>query len=1018
MRLVNVQAKNPKTKEAYKFTLGDLNEESKLVSSRGAVLMYLLKDVFSGIDYGNFDISVDFLEGDVVYNIIKNRKDGETVFTVRKLDSENKMIEAATGKDVPPYLRAVLGGDPSEILNRCFITSENLAGFCEKGDFSQFAIIDEEIKAKQQEIEKQLRDTLVVNQRDIEFAVGDLELRQDVAEKVKAKFVELQNRLAESASYGLTKELASARDQLKELESKKAFIDTKRKQLVDYDNVAFIVPKLKTLDGLNDQLKGLATQCEESQKELDWYESEYASVTKQLDEKQRALYKIITNRVNVQAVEAQLTRSKELTERNTKLTENLTKLNSQMSELEAQKVTLKNGLNSLDDAIAEIKANMDEFTDPDKGFADLLESVRINAKIDELESQIEKYKAEITVKENQIDSREKLLVTQTRQFRNIMDLDHAVSPYKARETIMAVLDFKLEKLNIVNSSLKEKMRNLYRARENANYQLTGITQSSDALENELNKKRKIKGEEFKRQVLINSQKIYQDATAVYAVENDLEDDEITSLEYTLKSRNEEKQKAVELAARITGALDEIQRHIDINQSEINSLNDEKRNIVDHYNQLIHENTNETVANYLRAIETDKGTNYLLEISNDTVRTETEMKEIKKSVDNAKLRLSEAQTRLKQMTEARTIIDGEQGTMEGMMHLNEQTKNELSDIAARLTTVYAKQKTALGRIDEIDIKINRVKEIITETSKTIKVNEREIEYAHKQTEKLAGGSVEKVLEQLKFDEREANADVTMLIGSKTTIETQLLDKRVAFNQLKWLKENKDLEYQTLKEVLRQEFVANNVEAEWVASVADLSDEDIEKTRSTVAQYDKTVTAMKERIKHLASLVSETTPVDKVLLASIKQAKKELDIANKDLERAKETHEKLLSAFAAATTAHEKMQEKAEFAPKGVIEFLKRSNILLYDMTGLKLKFKRGLSVYNDKEEIRFITLDKSTKTAIFIAMTLAYPSQIRAKTEFIILDEGMSHEKLKEYFSNQVEFVCVTDCRYTKPKEAV
>ncbi|MDD4832393.1 MAG: hypothetical protein PHI78_01830 [Clostridia bacterium] len=1018
MRLVNVQAKNPNTKEAYKFTLGDLNESAKLVTNRGAVLMYLLKDVFSGIDYGNFDISVDFLEGDVVYNVIKRRKDGETVFTVRKLDNENKMIEAATGKDVPPYLRAILGGDPNEILNRCFITTESFSQFSDNGDFSQFPKINESIIAKQGELEKQLKETLVVNQRDIEFAVGDLELRQDVADKIKTKFVELQNRLAESASYGLTKELAAARDQLKELEAKKEFIDTKRKQLIDYDNVAFIVPKLKILDGINDQLKNLTTQCEESQKELDWYENEYSSVTKQLDEKQRAIYKIITNRVNTQALENQLARAKDLTARNTKLSENLTKLNTQIGELEAQKVTLKNGLNSLDDAIAEIKANMDEFSDPDKGFADLMESVRINAKIDELESQVEKYKAEITVKENQIDSREKLLVTQTRQLRNILDLDHAVSPYKARETIMAVIDFKLEKLNVINTSLKEKLRNLYRARENANYQLTGIKQSCDALEEELSKTRMIKGEEFKRQVLINSQKIYQDATAVYAVENDLNDDEVIALENALRIRIQEKQKTLELSSRISGAVDEIQRHIDINQSEINALNEEKRNIIDHYNQLIHENTNETVSNYLRAIETDKGTNYLLEISGDSVRTETEIKEIKKSVDNAKLRLSEAQNRLKQMTDARSIIDGEQGTVESMMHLNEQTKNELSDIAARLATVYAKQKTALGRIDEIDIKINRVKELITETEKTIKVNEREIEYAHKQTEKLAGGKVEKVLEQLKFDEREGNADVTMLIGSKTTIETQLLDKRVAFKQLMWLKENKDFEYQKLKEELRQEFIANNVEAEWVASVADLSDEDLQKTRATVAEYDKTVEALKERIKHLASLVSETAPVDKVLLASIKQAKKELEIANKDLERAKETHDKLLTAFAAATTAHEKMQEKADFAPKEVVDFLRKANELLRDMTGFKLKYKGGLTAISDKEEIPFENLDKSAKIAIYVALRLTYPSECRAKTEFIVLDEGMSHDKLKEYFSNQIEFVCVTDCRYTKPKEAV
>ncbi len=1012
MRLVNVEAKNPHTKEAYKFVFGDINETNKPVAKNGAFLAAALADAFSGRDSTGFDVSADFLENDVVFNINKIVEGGEVKRSLRKLGADKNLLEAAEGGEINTYLRAVLGGDAAELIENSFLSAEEFDKFALSGDLGVFPKIGEMIREKQTELGKKLPEP--VSQDELGAVEEEIKLRQDVFSKVKERYAALQEKLGESASYALTNELRDARDRLKELEGKRAFVEEKRKLLEEYESAKDLIPKLTVLRRLSEQAADLARQCEENKKELDWYESEYASVTGQLDEKQKALSKIIADRVAAQALSAQTVRAKELEEKNKKLNGQLDNLNVQMEALESQKINLKNSLGSIDEAINEIKSTMDEFAEPDKNFADLLESVRINAKMDELEAQTEKYRAEITVKESQVAERERLLATQTRQLRNIMDVDTAVSPYKAREAIMSVIDFKTEKLLNINASLKEKMRNLSRAREAANYQLTGIVQSEETIAKDLEKTRKMKGEEFKRQVLINSQKIYQDATAVYAVENDLDDEDVASLESLYRERTAEKQKTLEAVAKMTGALEEIQRHIDINQSEISNLNEERQGIIDRYNQLIHENTNETVSNYLRAIETDKGTNYLMEVGADAVRTETEIKDLRKTVENLRLKLADAETRLKQLGEARSIIEGDLGTMESMMHLNEQTKNELADIAVRLTAAVERQKTTLGRIDELDLKIARVREVIVETGKTVRVNEREIEYSARQTEKLAGGNVDKLLENARFNERETNAEITMLLGSKSTIESQLFDKKIAFKQLEWLKENKENELREYKEVLTREFAANNADFEWVEKMAAA---DVGQSSEIVAKYEGEVSELKSRVKNLAKLLSQSAPLDKELSAGASRAKAELAIAAGNLEKALARQKELLTSLAAATTAKRKTDARGRTAPKEVGEFLKRASVFSQEMAGVSLGYDDGLAVFEGEEKRDFIKLDKAAKLAVFLALRLAYPTGARAKPEFVILDDGLAQAKMKEYLEKLIGYTFVTSSRYFKPKEA-
>ena len=73
-------------------------------------------------------------------------------------------------------------------------------------------------------------------------------------------------------------------------------------------------------------------------------------------------------------------------------------------------------------------------------------------------------------------------------------------------------------------SLVEKQRNLERALEDYNYKLSQINDSIGKLIAERNKALLRKQEEFKREVLLNSQKVFnEDSSSVFAVTANIQD---------------------------------------------------------------------------------------------------------------------------------------------------------------------------------------------------------------------------------------------------------------------------------------------------------------------------------------------------------------------------------------------------------------------------------------------------------------------------------------------------------------
>ena len=64
-----------------------------------------------------------------------------------------------------------------------------------------------------------------------------------------------------------------------------------------------------------------------------------------------------------------------------------------------------------------------------------------------------------------------------KRFRSVAEIDVAVTPMKAKDTILQVLDAKYSKLETINQSLQEKSRNLDRALEDYKFRIIQIEQS-------------------------------------------------------------------------------------------------------------------------------------------------------------------------------------------------------------------------------------------------------------------------------------------------------------------------------------------------------------------------------------------------------------------------------------------------------------------------------------------------------------------------------------------------------------
>lgn len=1056
MRISKVIALDNRTNEKRVFTFGTADEGKKLVTNNGGKLNNYLEFCFKEDVDCVMDVEVDFFVNHEQFSLSRLHNDDETTRSVLKKleDGQWKVVARSRASE---YLESLINESLEDMLKIDYVNNIAVDNF--HGDLMLFdeikmlADVQESVLRSSEEAralrERALRKVKEYadngNSRAVSPEVLDAingELNQ-VFRDITIVTTELSDLKARQTANGLrddiARDLEATQKKYSTLTSRQEEIEEARRKVKLHDDIEILIPKVKTMRAVEEQRAEYEKKRYAITTELEWQEKELDSINKQLEEKQRQYALSQDKRNRVDAINNELAYVSALYEKNKQLNEQLLELNEKQQRLSAEKVMYTNKMDELEKSIGEVKTSLDAFNVPVKSVGELLETVRVDVKIDEVEAQIEKLQSEIAVKESQIAEKENNLVVQMKRFRSVAELDVAVTPIKAKDTILQVLDAKYSKLEAINQSLQEKQRNLTRALEDYKHQIAEIEKSKSKIQNEYDNIMLRKQEEFKREVFLNSQKVFsEDASGVFAVTANFHDQEIEALEHELTSRTLDRELLLERAYQIEGSIKEIKRHIDINEAEMATLRNEKNNINNRYNEILAQNSNETVFNYLKALNNDGGTKYLLDVQQDAVRSEAELAELKRATEALRAKATALRSRLKYLKETQQQLDREQASVDSLVTTNDKVKEELTDIGERLSSSYEQYKAVSRQLESIESKLDDVRGEITEVSKTIKVNEKQINESNDKAKKYAGSDdIEQALANFKYDLGDVESERQMLIDSKADTEKDLFKKRLENEKVQWLYDTKAAEYDELHRELQFEFNLKGLDIDKV------SDKDLESNaddlRKVVAEYDATRSLLAEKIDNLYGLL-QSRPVENVSAEDITAKEHQLAVLRGRQEQLQEERKLQLENYVAASTA--RMKVTAAAAEARTLTTL-RATIDHNDLIGLLIRDKinailtvatqylnafveggytlaesnRKVVVRHDDKTFDYDELSQEVKTAVYVSLLLSLPNSDESDGRWIVFEERINIDKdvLADMLLNIANLSYVISVKKEKPE---
>lgn len=869
MRIVRLVAQDVQTKEKQIFTFNTSREGNLPVTAKGGRLLGYLEFCFTDRVESVMDVEVDFSVCGEAYFLGKYHTEGG-VKTLLKKQVDGKWQVVARSK-ATEYVENLLGENLVEVLGRDYVGNRAVEDF--GGDLTKLkkigllADVENGIVAAQAQADA-IRQNALDKVKDYADNPGEepskrLAAIQDqldaVGEQLQSKNAELAqchgSAVADSVCDEINKQLASAQEKYNALTEKQADIDVLRASVRLRKDVDALLPKIRQIEAVAKQRDEFQKQRYAATGELEWQENELASINADL-EKKNALYAATQDkRSRIESVNAELATIAELYEKNKQLNEQLIDLAERQQRLTSEKVLYAERLATVEKNLAELNRNLGEYSVPSRSVGELLEAVRVDVKIDEVTAQIDKINGEIAVKQSRIAEKENGLVTQLKRFRSVLQLDVAVSPIKAKDTILQVLEAKYSKLEAINTSLEQKLLNLRRAAEDYKYRILQIEQSRSVLIARRDKAVAVKQEEFKREVYLSTQRVYSDdVSGVFAVTANLGDEQIDKLNQAIADRDREKDELTKKAYSLEGAIKEIARHADINAAEMATLAKEKANIINRYNEIIAQNGSEAAFNYVKALSANNGTRYLLETQQEAVRGEVELAQEKKSLEVLKSKVESLKTRLKYLQDTQTGLDTAQNSVDALATSGDKLKEELSGIGEGLQSGYEQYKALTKQMESVESRLEDVRASIVEFSKTVKVNEDLIAQANKRAIGYAGSEdIEQAVQNFKYELGDVESERQMLLDSKQNAEKELFKRRLALEKIQWLYDSKCAEYAELNQDLKLELTVCGLSVEDLAKVN--LNESAESGAKLVADYDAAKKALAEKINALYAIIKD-------------------------------------------------------------------------------------------------------------------------------------------------------------------
>ncbi|MCH5157338.1 MAG: hypothetical protein J1G02_05645 [Clostridiales bacterium] len=1033
MKISKVVAINPQTNEKQIFTFGTASEGLSVVTTRGGRLHNYFEFCFKEDSECNRDVELEFSINGDEYSIARIHNEDGTTRTILKKMVDGHYQVVARSRAIE-FIENIVEESLENMLKLSYISNKAVDNF--HGDLKLFeeirllAEVQDEIARTSAEA-RMLKDSALKKVKEYSASPAtpasteQLDALNEQLDSVTrdiavatAQLGEMKARQnVESLRADIEKELEASQQQYNKLVKRQDDVESARKTVQLRDDIELLVPKVKTLRAIAEQRADHEKQRYAITSELEWQENELASIRKQLEDKDRQYALQQDKRSRVEAINNELAYIASLYEKNKKLNETLLELNDKEQRLIAEKAMYANKLDQVEKSIVEVRDSLDSFHIPARSVGELLEAVRIDVKIDEVTSQVEKLESEIVVKESQIAEKESNLVVQVKRFRAVAELDVAVTPIKAKDTILQVLDAKYSKLESINLSLKEKQRNLERAMEDYKYRILQLEQSRSRLQAEYDKTLLKKQEEFKREVFLNSQKVYSDdATSVFAVTASFHDQEVEALNQEIIARNLDRDLLIERAYKLEGAIKEIKRHIEINSAEMETLQREKDNINKRYNEIVTQSSSEVVFNYLKALNSDNGTKYLLDVQQEAVRSESELSELKRSVESARNKLAALKSRLKYLRDTQQQLDDTRASVDSLVTTNDKLKDELTDIGGRLSAGYEQYKAVTRQLESIESKLDDVRGAIIEASKTVKVNEDQIAIATQKAQNYAGGDdIEQAIASLRYELGDVESERNMLLESKQALEKDIFKKRLEQEKINWLYQSKCREYDELYQELKFEFNLKGLDVDKISAM-DI-ETGVEGLRKLITEYDTMKRSLAEKIDNLYSIL-KNQPDSVASPSNIAEKEHEIALLQTLQQELEHQRNQQLNVYVAAANARAKVSVAAAEARtlnnlrqtlshneivdvlindkiKYILEQATRylNNFVAENGVSYKIVADNyALKVMSNDEVIAYDDLPQDIKTAVYTSLILSLPNTDVSDSKWLVFEERINIDR--------------------------
>ncbi|MCM1395803.1 MAG: hypothetical protein NC132_06855, partial [Corallococcus sp.] len=471
--------------------------------------------------------------------------------------------------------------------------------------------------------------------------------------------------------------------------------------------------------------------------------------------------------------------------------------------------------------------------------------------------------------------------------------------------------------------------------------------------------------------------------------------------------------------------------IEMNNAEMATLQREKANINNRYDELVSQNRSEAVFNYLKALNNDSGTQYLLDVQQEAVRSETELTELKRNTEALRANLASLKSRLKYLQDTQSQLDGTRSSVDSLVSTNDKLKDDLTDIGERLSAGYEQYKAISRQLESIDAKLDDVKSSIVEITKTIKVNEQQIAESTEKAKKYAGSDdVEQAVANFKYDMGDVESEYQMLAESKQSVEKEVFKKRLELEKAQWLYDTKSKEYDDIYGGLQLELNAKGLSIEKVESMDVESPLDEERKR--LAEYDTEKSTLAAKIDNLYGIMQgqggEGASLDEV---DVKQKEiTSLQERQRDLEEKRKVQ---LSSYVSASSA--RMAATAAAAEARTLEQLKAtldSNSIIGLLIDDKIKTmlataSQFLNAFTESNYVigadnfkvtvtaggrvqSYDELPDNLKTAVYVSVILSVPNTDVSDGKWLVFDDRLSvdNEALSKMMLNIANVCYVVD----------